>query len=113
VTPRRPKVEPTQNPTLFEMGRPERAPQFETSLNVQRPYSEPGLLLGTSSFTADGWQGSFYPPGMQTRNFLSYYATQFKTVEIDSTYYGTPSAATVMNWYERTSPDFIFAAKVP
>jgi hypothetical protein len=34
---------------------------------------------------------------MQTRNFLSYYATKFRTVEIDSTYYGTPSASTVMN----------------
>src|SRR5260370_28504818 len=113
MPPRRPKVEPTQNPTFFEMGRPKCEPELVNSLKVERPYSEPGLLLGTSSFTADGWQGSFYPPGMQTRNFLSYYATQFKTVEIDSTYYGTPSASTVMNWYERTPPDFIFAAKVP
>jgi uncharacterized protein YecE (DUF72 family) len=95
------------------MGRPECTPELVTSLNVERPYSDPGLLLGTSSFTAAGWQGSFYPAGMQTRNFLSYYATQFKTVEIDSTYYGTPSASTVMNWHERTPPDFIFAAKVP
>jgi uncharacterized protein YecE (DUF72 family) len=113
MTPRRPKIEPIRNPTLFEMEKLERAPQLETSLRVERRYSEPGLLLGTSSFTADGWQGSFYPPGMQTGNFLSYYATQFKTVEIDSTYYGTPSAATVTNWYERTPPDFIIAAKVP
>ena len=113
MTPRRPKIEPIRNPTLFEMEKLERAPQLETSLKVERRYSEPGLLLGTSSFTADGWQGSFYPPGMQTGNFLSYYATQFKTVEIDSTYYGTPSAATVTNWYERTPPDFIIAAKVP
>ena len=113
MTPRRPKIEPIRNPTLFEMEKLERAPQLETSLKVERRYSEPELLLGTSSFTADGWQGSFYPPGMQTGNFLSYYATQFKTVEIDSTYYGTPSAATVTNWYERTPPDFIIAAKVP
>jgi uncharacterized protein YecE (DUF72 family) len=113
MTRRRPKIEPNRNPTLFEMEKLERAPQLENSLKVERRYSEPGLLLGTSSFTADGWQGSFYPPGMQTGNFLSYYATQFKSVEIDSTYYGTPSAATVTNWYERTPPDFIIAAKVP
>ena len=37
------------------------------SPNIEQPYSAAGLLLGTSSFTADGWQGSFYPPGMQTR----------------------------------------------
>jgi hypothetical protein len=81
---KRPKVEPIRNPTLFEMDKLEQAGTLVNSLKVERPYSEPGLLLGTSSFTADGWQGSFYPPGMQTRNFLSYYATQFKTVEINS-----------------------------
>ena len=110
---KRPKVEPIRNPTLFEMGKFEQSGPLVNSLKIERSHSEPGLLLGTSSLTADGWQGSLYPPGMQTRNFLSYYATQFKTVEIDSTYYGTPSASTVMNWYERTRPDFIFAAKVP
>jgi uncharacterized protein YecE (DUF72 family) len=110
---KRPKVEPIRNPTLFEMGKLEHTGRLANSLKVERPYFESGLLLGTSSFTADGWLGSFYPPGTQTRNFLSYYATQFKTVEIDSTYYGTPSTSTVMNWYERTPPDFIFAAKVP
>jgi uncharacterized protein YecE (DUF72 family) len=110
---KRPKVEPLRNPTLFEMGKLEQAAKPANSLGVERPYSEPGLLLGTSSFTADGWQDSFYPPGMQPRNFLSYYAAQFKTVEIDSTYYGTPSVSTVMNWYDRTPSDFIFAAKVP
>jgi hypothetical protein len=40
-------------------------------------------------------------------------ATQFTTVEIDSTHYGTPGESTVTNWYERTPPDFVFAAKVP
>jgi hypothetical protein len=86
------------------MGRPECAPELVTSLNVERPYSDPVFLLGASSFTADGWLGSFYPPGMQTSNFLSYYATQFRTVEIDSTYYGTPSASTVVNWYGQGWP---------
>ena len=50
---------------------------------------------------------------MKPPEFLNYYSTKFKTVEIDSTYYGTPSAATVTGWYEKTTPDFIFAAKVP
>jgi hypothetical protein len=44
---------------LFEMGKLEHAGQLVNSLKIERPYSEPGLLLGTSSFTADGWQGSF------------------------------------------------------
>ena len=50
---------------------------------------------------------------MKPTNFLSYYATQFATVEVDSTFYRTPSASTVNGWYEKTPPDFVFAAKVP
>jgi uncharacterized protein YecE (DUF72 family) len=113
VPPKRPKVEPIRNPTLFEMDKLEQAGSFVNSLNIERPYSEPGLLLGTSAFTANGWAGAFYPPDRKPRDFLTYYATKFKTVEIDSTYYGTPSASTVTAWYERTPPDFIFGAKVP
>ena len=79
----------------------------------RRRFSLPGIFLGTSSFTATGWQGSFYPQGMKSRDFLSYYASKFQTVEIDSTFYGTPSASTVASWNEKTSEDFIFAAKVP
>jgi hypothetical protein len=43
-----PRVEPIRNPTLFEMDKPEQAGQLVNSLNVERPYSEPGLLLGKS-----------------------------------------------------------------
>jgi uncharacterized protein YecE (DUF72 family) len=89
------------------------APKLASELRVERPYSLPGILLGTSAFTADGWQGSFYPPGMNSRDFLSYYATQFATVEVDSTFYGCPSATTVNNWAARTPDEFIFSVKIP
>ena len=80
---------------------------------MDRPFAAHGLFLGTSAFTADGWQGTFYPAGMRSADYLKFYATQFQTVEIDSTFYGAPSARTVKGWYEKTPPDFIFAAKVP
>jgi uncharacterized protein YecE (DUF72 family) len=104
---------PIKDPTLFEMSKLEEAGILANSLSVERPYSEPGLLLGTSAFTANGWPGSFYPAGMRPADYLTYYATQFPTVEIDSTFYGTPSASTVKSWDEKTPSDFIFAAKVP
>ena len=50
---------------------------------------------------------------MQPRDFLSYYATKFDTVEVDSTFYRTPSASTVRGWCEKTPKDFVFALKVP
>ena len=52
---KRPKIEPIRNPTLFEMDKLEQAGNPANSLNVERPYSEQGLLLGTSAFTANGW----------------------------------------------------------
>jgi uncharacterized protein YecE (DUF72 family) len=71
------------------------------------------ILLGTSAFTAEGWVGSFYPPGMKPAEFLSYYATKFNTVELDNTFYRTPAISTVEGWSLKTPPGFIFAAKVP
>ena len=50
---------------------------------------------------------------MQPRDFPSYYATQFDTVELDNTFYRTPSTSTVEGWNLKTSPSFIFTAKIP
>lgn len=50
---------------------------------------------------------------MRSKDFLRHYSTQFQTVEIDSTFYGTPAASTVASWNERTPSDFIFAVKIP
>jgi uncharacterized protein YecE (DUF72 family) len=71
------------------------------------------IRLGTSAFTAAGWEGAFYPAGMQPRDFLTYYATKFDTVEVDSTYYRTPSANVVTGWANKVPPGFLLAAKVP
>lgn len=38
--------------------------------------------IGTSSFTAAGWESSFYPAGMKPADYLTYYATKFNTIEI-------------------------------
>jgi uncharacterized protein YecE (DUF72 family) len=72
-----------------------------------------GILLGTSAFTAMGWEGSFYPKGMKPAEFLTYYATKFDTVEVDSTFYRTPAISTVNGWANKTPEGFVFALKVP
>jgi uncharacterized protein YecE (DUF72 family) len=56
--------------------------------------STKGIRLGTSAFTVNGWVGSFYPEGTKPADFLSVYARHFDTVEVDSTFYGTPKPAT-------------------
>lgn len=109
----RPKAESTHTPTLFPMEKLEEAGEPANRFRAERPNVEPGLYLGTSSFTASGWEGSFYPKGMRSTDYLSFYAEHFQTVEVDSTFYGCPSARTVNNWNARTPEDFIFSFKVP
>jgi len=75
--------------------------------------NHPPILLGTSSFTATGWQGSFYPKGLRPVDYLSYYAQHFDTVEINSTFYATPNVSVVRSWSAKTPEGFLFAAKVP
>jgi uncharacterized protein YecE (DUF72 family) len=67
--------------------------------------------LGTCGWSFPDWKGTFYPPG--TRNELAYYAGRFDAVEINSTYYRTPSAKSVDAWRERTPPGFLFCPKLP
>ena len=74
---------------------------------------EAEIRLGTSAFTAAGWEEAFYPAGMKPADYLSYYATRFDTVELDNTFYRTPAVSTVKGWYAKTPPGFLFAAKVP
>lgn len=73
----------------------------------------PPILLGTSSFTASGWEKSFYPKGLRSSEYLSYYADRFHTVEVDSTFYACPAPRSVSNWAARTPENFIFSVKVP
>lgn len=71
------------------------------------------LLLGSCSFTADGWEKTFYPPGLNKTGYLGFYAGKFNTVEVDATFYRIPAEKTVRGWYEQTPKDFVFACKVP
>jgi uncharacterized protein YecE (DUF72 family) len=65
------------------------------------------ILLGTSSFTASGWSGSFYPRGTKPSDYLAFYAERFQTLEIDSTFYACPAARTVENWNAKTPDSFV------
>ena len=69
--------------------------------------------LGTMGFGYKEWQGVFYPAGMNPRHYLAYYSERFDAVEIDSTFYGTPTPETVARWTAVTPPHFTFCAKTP
>lgn len=74
---------------------------------------EPGLYLGTSGWSYADWEGTLYTPGTPAAGRLPQYVRRFATVEIDSTFYGTPRASTVDRWREAVPDGFRFAAKFP
>lgn len=71
------------------------------------------IHLGTQGWSYPDWIGVFYPPRSKQQHYLPFYAGIFDTVELDTTFYGAPSASVVRSW-DRHSPDsFRFTAKVP
>lgn len=69
------------------------------------------VYLGTSAWMFDDWKGAFYPHSPIDE--LAFYSKRFNSVEIDSTFYRTPSARAVESWRRRVPDGFRFAAKVP
>lgn len=53
---------------------------------------------------------NFYPRG--TKDELSYYATQFNSIELNATFYRIFPAEQYEKWYEKTPDDFKFFPKV-
>lgn len=69
------------------------------------------IRIGTSGFSYDDWKGEFYPKKIDKKDMLSYYARQFDTVEINSTYYAIPGAASFMAMSRKTPDSFEFVVK--
>jgi uncharacterized protein YecE (DUF72 family) len=74
---------------------------------------ETGVYLGTSGWSYADWEGTLYPEALPSASRLAEYVKHFATVEIDSTFYGTPRRSTVQNWREVSPDGFLFAAKFP
>ncbi len=85
---------------------------FEEDAGEVSPPEE-GLYLGTSGWSYADWEGTVYPPATPPGGRLAEYARHFATVEIDSTFYGTPRGSTVERWRRIAPAGFLFAAKFP
>ncbi len=78
----------------------------------------PLVHFGTSTWNYPGWRGLVYhkdygPKGAAARMLEEYAAFPlFRTVGIDSTYYGPPTEAVLRSYAEHTPPGFPFVSKV-
>jgi uncharacterized protein YecE (DUF72 family) len=69
------------------------------------------LFVGTSGFAYQGWAPRFYPAGLAASGLLGHYAARLPAVELNNTYYASPSASKVATWVAATPADFRFAVK--
>ncbi len=67
--------------------------------------------LGTSGWSYKDWKGRFYPDDVSQRGWLSFYARQFSTVEINMTFYRYPKPETLEGWLNKVPEDFKFTLK--
>jgi uncharacterized protein YecE (DUF72 family) len=72
------------------------------------------IRIGTAGWSYPSgkgtWKGLFYPK--KRGDELPFYAEHFDTVEVNSSFYGPPTAATARKWAERTPAGFEFALKL-
>lgn len=71
------------------------------------------LYLGTSGYSYYHWKGLFYPEGVPSKEFLSFYSRHFNSVEINSTFYRLPKEETLKTWKKSVPSDFAFVLKAP
>jgi uncharacterized protein YecE (DUF72 family) len=69
------------------------------------------LRVGTSGFAYPGWVPRFYPAGLPGARMLEHYATRLGTVELNNTFYRSPTPAAIASWLATTPGDFRFAVK--
>jgi uncharacterized protein YecE (DUF72 family) len=69
------------------------------------------LSIGTSGWTYNDWRRRFYPEHIPRKDWLSWYAQQFPTTEVNGSFYRTPSCEAVQQWRDRTPANFRFAWK--
>jgi uncharacterized protein YecE (DUF72 family) len=71
----------------------------------------PQLFTGTSGWAYPSWKPDFYPAKQAQKKFLSHYATQLNTVEVNFTFRQLVKESTIQNWLEQTPAHFRFGIK--
>lgn len=69
------------------------------------------IFIGTSGWMYKHWGKRFYPADLK-KDFLPFYSQEFKTVEINSSFYRMPRKSSFESWKKSTPRNFVFALKL-
>ncbi|RPI16852.1 MAG: DUF72 domain-containing protein [Ignavibacteriae bacterium] len=70
------------------------------------------ILIGTSGWIYKHWNGTFYPQEVKEREKLTYFMENFKTVELNASFYRTPALSTFKKWHDEAKEGFVFTIKL-
>jgi len=73
----------------------------------------PEIKIRISGWTYPPWRGVFYPEKLRQKDELSYASSQFRTMKINGTFYGTQKPQSFSKWFDATPEDFVFSVKAP
>ncbi len=76
------------------------------------PLAQPALCLGTSNVTLPVANKAGFPEAFRNTSRLTYYASLFSSVEINSSFYKIPMERTVARWLQEVPDDFRFTFKL-
>jgi uncharacterized protein YecE (DUF72 family) len=69
------------------------------------------IYIGTSGYSYKDWVGPYYPDGTPQKQWLEYYAREFRATELNFSYYRVPSISTMERLAAKTPEDFVFTVK--
>jgi uncharacterized protein YecE (DUF72 family) len=74
---------------------------------------QPSWHIGLVGFSYPEWESTLYRGVPKSTHRLAHYVTLFNAVEINTTFYGVPTAKTVRTWRDATPDGFRFCVKMP
>src|SRR5690606_19978414 len=97
------------DPSLVDFTLPPTAPETYPVLGIN-PKANFEVFVGCAKWNKTDLK-NFYPKG--TKDELMYYSKQFNSIELNATYYSSPSKDQVRIWNDKTPENFKFFPKIP
>ena len=98
-----------EDPSIIDFTLPADAPETAAILAANKPRQKFHASVGCAKWNKADLKG-FYPKG--TKDELTYYSTQFNSIELNATFYGMPVSDQVITWTNKTPADFKFFPKL-
>lgn len=98
------------NPEEIDFSLPPTPRETFQLLEAQKHKEPLAVSVGCAKWNKADLKG-FYPRG--TKDELTYYSQQFNSIELNATFYNSPSKEQVKTWKDKTPEDFKFFPKIP